>query len=55
MKQIDKTIKTLEFDKIRELLAGCALTAGAKELARTLEPSSSEHRVRETQNRIDKV
>ena len=51
MKQIDKTIKTLEFDKIRELLAGCALTAGAKELARTLEPSSSEHRVRETQNR----
>jgi len=51
MKQIDKTIKTLEFDKIRELLAACALTEGAKELARTLEPSSSEHRVKETQGR----
>jgi len=51
MKQIDKTIKTLEFDKIRELLAACALTEGAKDLARTLEPSSSEHRVKETQGR----
>ena len=39
MKFSEKTLKTLEFDKIRQMLADCALTEGAKELALTLMPS----------------
>ena len=35
----DKNIKTLEFDKIREMLADCAATQGAKEYAMELTPS----------------
>lgn len=35
-----KTLQTLEFDKICEMLAGCAPTEGAKSLARSLVPSS---------------
>ncbi|MBQ7322186.1 MAG: endonuclease MutS2 [Clostridia bacterium] len=35
----DKIGKTLEFDKIRQLLADCALTEGAKELALRLTPT----------------
>lgn len=35
----DKCIKTLEFDKIREMLASCASTEGAKEYALALTPS----------------
>lgn len=35
----EKTLKTLEFDKVRALLADCALTDGARELAHSLEPS----------------
>ena len=35
----EKTLKTLEFDKIRALLADCALTDGAKTLALQLVPS----------------
>lgn len=35
----EKTIKTLEFDKIRELLADTAMTEGAKKLAFLLTPS----------------
>ena len=35
----NKTLKTLEFDKIREMLADCAATQGAKEYALSLEPS----------------
>ena len=35
-----KTLTTLEFDKICELLADCAPTAGAQSLARRLMPSS---------------
>lgn len=35
----DKNIKTLEFDKIREMLASCAQTEGAAEMARSLVPS----------------
>ena len=35
----EKTIRTLEFDKIREMLASCALTQGAKELAMRLAPT----------------
>ena len=36
----EKTLKTLEFDKIREMLAAVALTEGARELALSLTPSS---------------
>ena len=39
MKISEKTLKTLEFDRIREMLADCALTEGAKALAVRLEPS----------------
>ncbi len=35
-----KTLNTLEYNKITEMLASCALTSGAKELARALIPSS---------------
>lgn len=35
----EKTLKTLEFDKVRVLLADCAMTDGARELALSLEPS----------------
>ena len=34
-----KTLNTLEFDKIIEMLADCASTEGAKARARTLVPS----------------
>lgn len=36
----DKTLKTLEFDRVREMLADCALTEGAKQKALELVPSS---------------
>lgn len=36
----DKTLTTLEFDKICDLLASCAATDGAKALCRRLTPSS---------------
>ena len=39
MKITEKTLRTLEFDRIREMLADCALTDGAKALAIKLEPS----------------
>ena len=39
MKISEKTLKTLEFDRIREMLADCALTDGAKAIAMRLEPS----------------
>ena len=38
----EKTLTTLEFDKIRNLLAECALTDGAKGLAQCLVPSDDE-------------
>ena len=38
MQFTEKTIKILEFDKIRAMLADCALTDGAKELAMSLVP-----------------
>ena len=37
----DKIISTLEFDKIREMLADCALTEGAKRTALSLEPTDN--------------
>ena len=46
MADFKKAIKTLEFDKIREMLADCAPTAGAKELARRLMPESDAVRVK---------
>ncbi|MBQ8207412.1 MAG: endonuclease MutS2 [Clostridia bacterium] len=39
MKITEKTLRTLEFDRVREMLADCALTEGAKALAMKLEPS----------------
>ena len=36
----EKTLKTLEFDKIREMLAAVALTEGARKLALSLTPSN---------------
>ena len=35
----DKTLSTLEFDKICEMLADCALTEGAKSKALSLRPT----------------
>ncbi len=39
MQFTEKTLKTLEFDKIRSMLAACAPTDGAKEMALSLVPS----------------
>ncbi len=47
----EKTLKTLEFDKIRELLAECALTEGARGLCRTLMPTDREDEIRLRQGR----
>ena len=41
-----KSIKTLEFDKVRELLASVCPTEGAKALAAELEPASNEDEAR---------
>ena len=40
MSDFIKAVKTLEFDKIRQLLADCALTEGAKETALSLMPDT---------------
>ena len=42
----EKTLNTLEFDKIRTMLEECAPTEGAKERARCLLPSDDEVTVR---------
>ena len=39
MKITEKTLKTLEFDRVREMLASCAPTEGAKALAMQIGPS----------------
>lgn len=49
MPDFNKAIKTLEFDKIREMLADCAATAGAKELARKLTPDFDAVRIKRLQ------
>ncbi|MBR2461393.1 MAG: endonuclease MutS2 [Clostridia bacterium] len=49
MTKFSKAIKTLEFDKVAEMLAGCARTEGSRELARTLFPESDAVRVRKMQ------
>ena len=41
----EKILKTLEFDKVREMLAERALTEGARELARTLTPTDDRDEV----------
>ncbi|MBQ8689231.1 MAG: endonuclease MutS2 [Clostridia bacterium] len=48
-----KTIKTLEFDKITEMLAECAATDGAKAIARSLSPSDDYDTVIKRQLRTD--
>ncbi len=49
MADFSRALYTLEFDKIRGLLADCATTEGAKELAARLTPSADEGRVRHAQ------
>lgn len=49
MARFNKAIKTLEFDKVAELLAVYARTEGAKVLARTLSPETDEVRVKALQ------
>ena len=45
MTNFNKAIRTLEFDKVSEMLADCARTEGAKLLARTLTPETDAVRV----------
>ncbi len=47
----EKTLITLEFDKIRTMLADCCTTSGAKALARRLSPISDATKVKELQTR----
>lgn len=49
MSDFKKAIKTLEFNKIRELLAECAATEGAKETALSLTPESDTVRIKRKQ------
>lgn len=49
MSDFKKAIKTLEFNKIRELLADCAATEGAKETALSLTPESDTVRIKRMQ------
>ena len=49
MQNYERAIITLEFDKIREMLADCAGTDGAKEAARALTPSEDVYTVRRLQ------
>ncbi len=51
MQITEKTLKTLEYDKIRELLAESALTDGARELALRLLPTDREEEIIRRQRR----
>ena len=51
MQITEKTLKTLEYDKIRELLAESALTDGARELALGLLPTDREEEIIRRQRR----
>ena len=51
MQITEKTLKTLEYDKIRELLAESALTDGARELAMRLLPTDREEEIIRRQRR----
>lgn len=48
-----KVLKTLEFDKIIELLTEKAQSAGGKELCRQLEPTSDREAIRRSQQQTD--
>ena len=50
MSHFRKAIKTLEFDKITDMLASCASTEGAKRLAKELFPESELVRVKKLQS-----
>ncbi|MBE6621123.1 MAG: endonuclease MutS2 [Ruminococcaceae bacterium] len=43
MKITKKTMTTLEFDRVRDMLADCAMTDGSRALAQRLEPSDDIH------------
>ena len=49
MSHLDKAIKTLEFDKVLEMLAAAAQTEGAKEKAMRVLPQTSLSRIRKLQ------
>ncbi len=49
MSHFKKSLKTLEFSKIQSLLAECAVTEGAKQMAHLLSPESDIVRVRKLQ------
>ncbi len=45
LQNFEKALKTLEFDKITEMLAACALTEGARAMALALRPSGDPIRI----------
>lgn len=49
MENYERSLKTLEYDKILAMLAECAPTEGSKELALALRPTSSPERILRTQ------
>ncbi len=53
MTHFQKSIKTLEFTKIRSLLADCAATEGAKLLASLLEPEDDIVRIKKLQDETE--
>ncbi len=53
MSHFQKSIKTLEFAKIRVMLAECAATEGAKQLAGLLEPQDDIVRVKKLQDETE--
>lgn len=53
MNNFEKAITTLEFDKIREMLAACSPNEGSREMAKKLCPSSSPDIVRKMQSETD--
>ncbi|MBR7032468.1 MAG: hypothetical protein IKI03_02400, partial [Clostridia bacterium] len=48
----EKTLKILEFNKIREMLADCAMTEGAKKKALSIRPLAS---LREVNLHLDRT
>ena len=52
-KRFVKAIKTLEFDKIKQMLVKCAPTQGAKEMAEALFPSTSAAEIRVWLSEVD--
>ena len=55
MPDYTKASKTLEFDKIKEMLVACAQTTGARELASSLMPSSDPVVVRRNLKKTDEA